>query len=50
MNDPIAEAIERAAEFGSPPKGWHVGPDAAVNFGTGHNPFDGMTVTHWSVD
>ena len=28
MQDAIAEAAERAAEFGAPPKLWHVGPDA----------------------
>lgn len=48
MEDPIAEAVERAAEFGAPPKTFYVGPDAAVEFGTGPNPFDGMTVTHWT--
>ena len=46
-HDPIAEAAERAAEYGAPPRTFHVGPDAAVNLGTGGNPFDGMTVTAW---
>jgi len=50
MQDPLTEAVERAAIEGSPPMTFLVGPDAAVEFGSGANPFDGMTVTHWSVD
>lgn len=50
MTDPIAEAAERAAEFGAPPKVWSVGPYAAVNLGDGRHPFDGMSVTSWTVD
>lgn len=48
MQDPIAEAVERAAEYGAPARTYHVDPDAAVEFGTGPNPFDGMTITAWS--
>lgn len=50
MHDQLIEAIKRAAEFGAPPKTFHVGPDTAVEFGTGPNPFDGATVTSWSHD
>uniref|UniRef100_A0AB39U1X9 Uncharacterized protein n=8 Tax=unclassified Caudoviricetes TaxID=2788787 RepID=A0AB39U1X9_9CAUD len=50
MQDPIAEAAARAAEYGAPPRTFHVGPDADVDFGNGHNPFDGMVLTHWSHD
>ena len=48
--DELAEAALRAAEYGAPPRTYHVGPDAAVAFGTGRNPFDGMTVTSWTRD
>lgn len=48
MNDPIADAAERAAGHHAPPKVWHAGLDAAVEFGTGRNPFDGATFTHWT--
>lgn len=47
MHDQLTEAVERAAEFGAPPKTFHVGPHAAVEFGTGPNPFDHMQVTAW---
>jgi hypothetical protein len=53
MNDPIAEAaVIQAAEHGAPPKVFHVGPDAAVDFGSGsdRHPFDGITITHWTHD
>ena len=53
MKDQIAEAVVKAAELGgAKPKTWHVGPQAAVMFSDGptSHPFDGMTVTHWSVD
>lgn len=50
MHDPIAEAVVRAAEHGAPAKTYEVGPNAAVEFGTGPNPFEHMTVTHWSHD
>lgn len=51
MHDPLADAIQRAAEFGAPPKTFNVGPDAAVDFGTNaHNSFDGATFTHWTRD
>lgn len=49
-DDQLTEAVERAAEFGAPAKVWHVGPDVAVDYGPGRHPFDGMTVTHWTVD
>ncbi|MCV7150684.1 hypothetical protein [Mycolicibacterium pyrenivorans] len=45
--DALEHAVRDAAEFGAPPKTFHVGPDAAVNFGTGPNPFDHMQVTAW---
>jgi hypothetical protein len=49
--DPIAEAALRAAEEGyATPKSWHVRPDAVIEYANGWNPFEGMTVTHWSVD
>lgn len=48
MQDQLAEAVERAARYGAPPKTFHVGPDAAVAFGTEADPFDGLTLTHWS--
>ena len=47
MHDQLTEAIERAAEFGAPAKTFHVGPEAALDFGPGRDPFDGMTVTSW---
>jgi hypothetical protein len=46
----LAEAVERAAECRAPAKTWQVPESAELRFGNGHNPFDGMTVTHWSVD
>ena len=51
MTDPIAEAAERAAEFGAPPKTFHVGPNAVIQLaeGTGHLLTD-ATITHWSED
>jgi hypothetical protein len=49
MHDPLEKAIRDAAEFGAPPKTFHVGPDATVEFGTGHNPFDGATFTAWEL-
>jgi hypothetical protein len=51
MRDPIAEAVERAAEFGAPAKTYEVGPDAVIRLaeGTGHLLTD-ATLTHWSVD
>ncbi|CAN5578950.1 hypothetical protein BH09ACT8_BH09ACT8_27160 [soil metagenome] len=50
MYDQLEQAIRHAAEHGAPPKTFDVGPDAAVEFGTGRNPFDGMQVTHWTRD
>lgn len=50
MQDRLSKAVEAAVRHGAPPKVWHVGPDAAVDFGAGRNPFDGMQLTHWSVD
>lgn len=50
MTDQLKRATRGAAEFGAPPKTFHVGPDAAVDFGTGDNPFDGATFTHWTRD
>lgn len=50
MQDQLTEAIERAAEHGAPPRVWTISPDAEIEYGTGRNPFDGMTITHWTVD
>ncbi|MCW2551141.1 MAG: hypothetical protein JWR78_922 [Mycobacterium sp.] len=50
MRDPIAAAVVAAAEHHAPPETFYVGPAADVEFGTGSNPFDGMQITHWSVD
>ncbi|MFA5707390.1 hypothetical protein [Mycolicibacterium sp.] len=48
MHDQLEQAILAAAESGAPPKVFHVGPDAAVDFGTGNgHPFDGVTLTAW---
>lgn len=52
MYDQLETAILAAAEGGAPPKTFDVGPEAVVEFSTtvqGH-PFDGLQVTHWSVD
>lgn len=49
----LEQAIIAAAEFGgAPPRTFEVGPEADAEFCTtsqGH-PFDGLQVTHWSVD
>jgi hypothetical protein len=50
MQNPLEQAITDAAEFGAPPKTFHVGLDAAVDFGIGRDPFDGATFTHWTRD
>ena len=50
MHDQLERAVLAAAEGGAPAKTFHVGPDAAVEFGPGPNPFENMTITHWSVD
>ncbi len=47
MHDQLTEAVERAAIDGAPPKTFHVGQDATVDFGTGPNLFDHMQVTAW---
>lgn len=50
--DPIAAAASRAAEYGSPPATWNIGPEARFhldNDSTGHL-LDGATITHWTVD
>ncbi|WP_165588940.1 MULTISPECIES: hypothetical protein [Mycolicibacterium] len=51
MNELEQAVLDAADHGGAPAKVWHVGADAAVSLsgGTGH-PYDGMTVTHWSVD
>lgn len=48
--DAIAAAALIAAEHGALPVAWPVGPNAVIEYGDGHNPFEDMTVTHWSVD
>ncbi|MGG7103120.1 MULTISPECIES: hypothetical protein [Rhodococcus] len=51
MNDHLIEAVVHAAEHGGGPhRVWNVGFDAVVHFGTGQEPFEGLTVTHWTVD
>jgi len=50
MQDQLEQAIRDAAEFGAPPKTFEVGEDAAVEFGAGRDPFDGMQITHWTRD
>lgn len=47
-HDPIALAVEHAAQHGAPAKTFDVGPDARVEFGTGPHPYDGLTLTHWT--
>jgi len=34
----------------SPEQTWPVPANAAVQFGDGANPFDGMTITAWAAD
>jgi hypothetical protein len=49
--DELTQAVVRAAEHGAPKRVWDVGADAVVNLGPHHgHPFDGLTVTHWTVD
>ncbi|MFF0541742.1 hypothetical protein [Prescottella sp. R16] len=49
--DALTEAVVRAAEHGAPPRTFHVGPDAVVDFGTGRShPYDDLTITHWTED
>ncbi|WP_236723112.1 hypothetical protein, partial [Mycobacterium avium] len=52
LGQAVLDVAERSARGDYvPPKIWHVGEDAAVDFGTGNgHPFDGLTITHWSVD
>lgn len=45
----LEKAVLAALEHGAPAKTWNVDPDAAVDFGTGRNPFDGMTITAWAA-
>ena len=47
MNNLETAAVEAAINGGTPAKVFHVGPDAAVAYSNGANPFDGMTVTAW---
>ncbi|ORB67684.1 hypothetical protein [Mycolicibacterium tusciae] len=47
MHDQLERAVLAAAEGGAPPKTWEAGSQAAVEFGTGRNPFDGAQVTAW---
>jgi hypothetical protein len=50
--NPLEQAVLAAAEdsIATPPKTFHVGPEAAVDFGADRNPFDGATFTHWTRD
>jgi len=47
----LEQAALDAAEYGTPPKTFHVGPDAVIRLaeGNGHL-LTGATITHWSVD
>ncbi|CAM3213782.1 hypothetical protein RHDE110596_22515 [Prescottella defluvii] len=47
MNAPT-ETTADAVEYRGPHRVWNVGPEAVVTL-TGH-PFDGLQITHWSVD
>lgn len=47
MQNQLERAVLNAAEFGAPAKTFQVGSDAAIDFGTGPNPFDHMQVTAW---
>lgn len=33
-----------------PPTVWEVGRDPEIRYGTGRNPFEGMTITVWPPD
>jgi hypothetical protein len=46
-DDPLAEAIYRAAEYGSSPVVWGIPEDAVLTPGPGADPWDGMLITHW---
>ncbi|WP_234551596.1 hypothetical protein [Rhodococcus qingshengii] len=45
--DAPTNAVEHG---GGPHRVWNVGPDAVVHFGTGQEPFDCLTITHWTED
>lgn len=45
----LEQAALAAAEGGAPARTYEVGPDAAVEFGTGRNPFDGMVLSAWDA-
>jgi hypothetical protein len=47
--DPLAEAIYRAAEYGSPPAIFHVPEDATITPGPLPGPMvEGMVISWWS--
>jgi hypothetical protein len=49
--DGLARAFLDAAHYGGGIERVYTVPETTpVNLGTGRNPFDGLTVTHWSDD
>ncbi len=51
MNALERAALAAAIDGGAPPKTFEVGPEAEIEIGSGpSHPFDGVQVTHWSVD
>ena len=48
--DPILRDVETVLEYGGREVIWDVPEESQVIFGSGDNPFAGMTVTHWSHD
>jgi hypothetical protein len=46
----LQDIAERVAHEGGPAVVWPVGPDAQVNYGSGRNPFHGMTITNWAAE
>ncbi|MFV1355713.1 hypothetical protein ABFV47_01390 [Mycolicibacterium fortuitum] len=51
MNE-LEQAALAAAREGGPERVWDVGPEADVEFNDqpGGHVFDGLVITHWSVD
>ena len=50
MLDPVHRAVIMAMEHGGPETVWRVAEGAEIRYGQGRNPFEGMTITHWSED
>ncbi|UEA58380.1 hypothetical protein LK459_17610 [Gordonia otitidis] len=51
MHDQLIEAVERAAEYGAPPRTWNVSPNAVFQLaeGAGHLLTE-ATITEWQLD